>query len=350
MREKIIKAGFDLLKATRADRLFAPLARGLGAILMFHNVRPFAPAVPGYAPNRLLEITPGFLDAVLARLEALDFDVVTLDEALERMAAPRPGGRRFAALTFDDGYRDTRDFALPVLRRHKAPFTLFVTTGFADQTARLWWLELEAAVGALEHAELRLDDGILSLPSVTATEKTKAFQMIYARLRAGKETRLLDAVTEVSARAGVTRNFAAELCLDWRELAAIAADPLCTIGAHTLTHPMLAKHGVDFVRREMAESRRLIAEKLGAAPRHFAYPVGDPASAGPREFDMARALGFASAVTTRPGMIFAGHAARPTALPRLSVNGNWQDVEYIDILLTGVPFALWNKGRRVPAL
>ena len=348
MREKLIGAGFGLLKATRADRLIAPLTRGLGAVLMFHNVRPFAPELPGYAPNRLLEITPGFLDAALARIEALDIDIVTLDEALARMAEPGRGGRRFAALTFDDGYRDTRDFALPILRRHKAPFTVFVTTGFAERTARLWWLELEAAVCGLDEINLRLDDGDIFLPAVTPQEKSAAFQALYKRLRAGRETRLLEVIADLTRRAETQRDFAAELCLDWAEIAALAADPLCTIGAHTLTHPMLAKHGADFMRREIEESRRVIAQRLGDTPRHFAYPVGDPTSAGRREFDMVKALGFSSGVTTRPGMIFPEHAARPEALPRLSVNGNWQDADYLDILLSGAPFALWNRGRLAP--
>ena len=100
---------------------------------------------------------------------------------------------------------------------------------------------------------------------------------------------------------------------------------------------------------EMASSRIVIAEQLGVEPRHFAYPVGDPTSAGLREFAMARALGFASALTTRPGMLFPGHAGHLTALPRVSVNGNWQDIGFIEVLLSGAPFALWNRGRRINA-
>jgi len=122
---------------------------------------------------------------------------------------------------------------------------------------------------------------------------------------------------------------------------------LCTIGAHTLTHPMLAKHDAAFVREELGRSRDEIAARLGRPVSHVAYPVGDPTSAGPREFAIAREVGFASGVTTRPGMIFAEHGAHRTALPRLSINGLWQDVGYVEQLLSGVPFALWNGGRRL---
>jgi peptidoglycan/xylan/chitin deacetylase (PgdA/CDA1 family) len=93
----------------------------------------------------------------------------------------------------------------------------------------------------------------------------------------------------------------------------------------------------------------LLEARLGIEVRDFAYPVGDRASAGPREFELARELGFVTAVTTRPGMLFPDHARRLTALPRVSVNGCWQRAEALEVLLSGAPFWLWNGGRRVEA-
>ena len=52
-------------------------------------------------------------------------------------------------------------------------------------------------------------------------------------------------------------------------------------------------------------------------------------------------------MTTRPGMVFTEHSEHLMALPRLSVNGNWQDRRYLEVLLTGAPFALWNRGRKL---
>ena len=344
-KQRVIGAGFALIQATRLHRTLAPLTRGQGAILMFHHVRPWVER--GFAPNRLLEIEPGFLDAALTRIKTLGLDMVTMDEALRRI---EHGGSRFVTLTFDDGYADNVEHALPILERHRAPFTLYVTTGFADRTARLWWVELEDAIRALPRIAVDVGGTRVSLPSRTDAEKNLAFRSLYWMLRAGPEARLLAAVATLTAQAGLdARAVPATLCLDWSAIAALAANPLCTIGVHTLTHPMLAKHDHAVVRHELAESRRLIELRLGRSARHLAYPVGDPTSAGPREFAIAAELGFSSAVTTRPGMIFPAHRDRRLALPRLSVNGNWQSLESLEVLLSGVPFALWNKGRRVVA-
>lgn len=345
MKSTWIGLGFRAFQATRADRLLAPFTRGLGAILMFHHVRP-QPAA-GFAPNGLLEITPDFLDAVLGALKRKGFAIVDLDTALSRLLQGQ-ADEPFAALTFDDGYRDTAEHALPVLRRHAAPFTVYATTGFADRTARLWWCELEEAVRRMTAVPFGDDVNQIILPAETDAKKASAFQTLYRALRAGPEERLLAVIADLAQRSGVDgRQIVAENCLDFEGLARLAEEPLCTIGAHTLTHPMLAKHDAAFVRRELDESRRILEERLGRPVRHLAYPVGDPTSAGPREFALARELGYASAVTTRPGMIFPGHRDHLTALPRLSINGRWQTTGAVETLLSGAPFALWNGGRRL---
>jgi peptidoglycan/xylan/chitin deacetylase (PgdA/CDA1 family) len=311
---------------------------------MLHRVRPAESAA--FAPNALLEVTPAFLETAVEAVRAAGLDIVTMDEAVARIAdeAARP----FAVFTFDDGYRDTLDVALPVLRRHGAPATVYVTPGFADRTASLWWVELERALQALPSVEIDLPSGSVRLDCSSPEAKAKAFDTIYWSLRPGPEEGLRSAVSTLARAAGIDPAATAEaLCLDWEGLATLADDPLVTIGAHTMTHPMLAKHPAAAMEAEMAQSRDVIGQRLGLAPRHFAYPVGDPGSAGVREFEAAKRLGFASAVTTRPGMLFADHALHLTALPRLSLNGLFQRRRDLDVLLSGVPFLLWNRGRRL---
>lgn len=342
IKDRIIGAGFAALSATGLHRLASSVTRGRGAILMFHHVRPWRPALPGFTPNRLLEITPEFLDAVIGLVKRLGFEIVTLDEALRRIEQPR--GERFAALTFDDGYRDTRDHALPVLEQRNAAFTMFVATGFAERRARLWWLELEEAVRRADRIEWR---GAV-LPTGAPDQKMRAFTTLYNELRAGPEARLLETIGALAEQWNVDgAGLVERLCLDWAEIAALSRHPLATIGAHSVSHKMLAKWPPDVPRAEMGDSKREIEARIGAPVSHFAYPVGDPTSAGRREFDLARDMGFASAVTTRPGMIFSGHRDHRFALPRVSINGNWQDLRYVEMLLSGAPFALWNRGRRL---
>ena len=144
IRHEVIDLGFRMFGATGLHRVAARFTRGRGAILMFHRVR--AAGAVGFSPNSGLEITPDFLDSLLGRLRAQNFDIVDLDTAIARLGDARPDGRPFVALTFDDGYRDTADVALPILEKHAAPFAVYVTTGFADRSARMWWVEMELSL------------------------------------------------------------------------------------------------------------------------------------------------------------------------------------------------------------
>ncbi|SFC88764.1 Polysaccharide deacetylase [Bosea sp. CRIB-10] len=346
LRHKAFSAAFAAIATTGADRWGRGLAQGKGAILTLHHVRP-APAAAGFRPNGLLEITPDFLDRVLTLIRAEGYDIVSLDEALARLADPKPG-RFFVALTFDDGYRDNLDHAWPVLAKHSVPWTLYVVRGFAERTARLWWLELEEAIRALPRIALDLPDGRFAAPAGTDAEKLAAFDRLYWRLRKGPEAILLSAISDLGRQAGIDPVALVEReCLPTETLRSLAGAPGVTIGAHTLNHPILAKHSEEVARREIVESKAWLEDVLEAPIRHFAYPVGDPGSAGPREFALAKEAGFASAVTTRPGHLFAEHAAHLHALPRISLNGLHQSEAALRALLSGLPFLVWNRGRKV---
>lgn len=348
LRDTVIRAGLEALYFSGAHRLLRPVAAGTGVIFMLHHVRPARG--DAFQPNRHLEITPGFLDAALAHVRAGGLDIVTLDEARRRLVA-RDQARRFACFTFDDGYRDNRDHALPVMRAHGAPFTVYVAADFAEGRGRLWWVALERVLACADAIEIERDGGALRLATRDAEAKQAAFRLVHGWLRSLPDDRAVqDAVSRLCARHGVDdAAIARELCLSWDELKAFAADPLVAIGAHTLSHCNLARESEADAAREMADSRARIEAAIERPVAHFAYPYGDRSAAGAREFALAARLGFATAVTTRPGMLFAESGEHLTALPRVSLNGNYQAARFLPVLTSGAACALWNGFRRTDA-
>ena len=181
LRHRLFQASFAIISRSRLDRVLAPVARGRGAILMLHHVRPWVPR--DFAPNRLLEITPDFLDEVLTLVRREGFEIIPLDAVPDRLASSQR--RPFVAITFDDGYRDNAVHAEPILRRHGAPWTLFVATDFAEGRGRLWWLEIEETIRRLSRIRIRSGGLDLDLPAGTAAEKDAAFHAVYWGLRFG---------------------------------------------------------------------------------------------------------------------------------------------------------------------
>jgi len=348
LRNNVIRAGLGALYFSGAHHLLRPLLSGVGAIFMLHHVRPAREGA--FQPNRHLEVTPDFLRTTLCHLRSREIDIVSMDELHERLIQGR-FDRRFAAFTFDDGYRDNRDHALPVLREFDAPATIYVASDFAEGTGRLWWVALETVIAKAEQVEVQIGHSALRLDATTPAAKQATFDRLHDWLRAlpgehdlKREIEALCAAHDVDMEA-----LCRSLCLSWDEVKQLSADALIAIGAHTISHCNLAKQSEEIAAQEMAVSRVRIENALEREVLHLAYPYGDRGAAGTREFTLAGSAGFKTAVTTRPGMLFAENGRHMTALPRVSLNGNYQDARILPVLTSGAATAMWNGFRRIAA-
>jgi peptidoglycan/xylan/chitin deacetylase (PgdA/CDA1 family) len=349
MNKGIIRTGLETLYFTGMHHFMRPLVGGVGSILTMHHVRPKRP--DAFQPNRLLEITPKFLDKLLRRLKRARIDVISLDEMHQRFISG-DFKRRFVCITFDDGYKDVKEYAYPLLKKYELPFAMYIPTSFPDRLGEMWWVALEAVIAKNSRIGAVINGEDQFFECGTVREKRELYDAVYGYIRSMKtEDELRKFVRDLCATYSVDiAAFCRDLCMDWQELTDMAADPLVTIGAHTVNHVMLKKIASDdVVRAEMEMSRSVLQAALGTRPEHLAYPVGDPTSAGPREFRIAAELGFKTATTTRPGVLFKAHRDHLTALPRISVNGEFQRQRYVKVLMSGAGTALLNRFRRVNA-
>ena len=337
---KILKAALSTLHYSGADSMIAPFTRGIGAIFMLHHVSPEKPS--RLEPNRILKITPQFLELVIRQVRQSGFEIVSLDEAHFRLIEG-DYGKPFVCFTFDEGYRDNLEHAYAIFKQHDLPFAVYVPTDYADGRGDLWWLALEKVIVQVDALTMKIDGSLRRLRCGTPAEKDATFNAVYWWLRS---------IDEVDAR-GIVRELcngidfdADSLCTDlmmnWAEIGQLAADPLVTIGAHTRRHYALAKLTLAEAHAEIEKSVRRIEQETGRPCRHFSYPYGDEASAGPREFELVKELGLRTGVTTRKGLIHPRHARELTALPRVSLNGDYQKPRYVKVLLSGAPFAFLN--------
>lgn len=340
------KVTMDALYFTGVRSLVDPLLGGLGAILMLHRVG--EPPDREFSPNAHLSVSPAFLDKLLGALRRR-YDFVSLDEAFRRLTAGETGGRRFLAITLDDGYRDNLLAAAPIFRKHGTPYTIFIAPGLVDGAATLWWEDLEAAVAARDRFAIQSPRGPVEFDVSTTALKHKAYRELLALLTTTvSETEQRRIVTDLCWQVGhdCEAHRTASI-MKWKEIAALAGDPLCSFGAHTVGHYAVARLSTEAARSEIGESGRIVEMETGVRPRHFAFPYGYSAAAGPRDFALVREAGFDTAVTTRHGVLYPGHAGHLHALPRISVNGRFQRVRHVRTMLSGATGVLANKGRRL---
>lgn len=309
--------------------------------MTLHHVRPASKA--SFDPNALLAVTPEFLDRLLGHLRSRNWRFVSVDELVGDSA----GGPRRIAVTLDDGYRNNMEHAWPVFRKNAAPFTIYVCPGFTERKSELWWEALERMIRAADRFPTPGAEPPEMMPTRTPTEKAEAYN--------AWRNWLTTAVDEFHQRETVRAlardhdldltELARELVMDWDEVRKIASDPLCTIGAHTMTHPALARLPADSAHAEMLGSVETIAERIGKRPTSLAFPYGYPAAAGLREAALAEKAGLTASFTTQPGYVTSQGSRH--GLPRVSINGLFQEPRFLDVLLSP---GLWQFRNKIRAL
>jgi peptidoglycan/xylan/chitin deacetylase (PgdA/CDA1 family) len=220
---------------------------------------------------------------------ARNLDLVTPDELVE---AARSGRGRHAMITFDDGYRDNHDVALPILRSHGAPAAFFVATGFVDDPRRPWWDEIAwmartATAGSVPAGEwlgedVPLGDGDRLEAITTLTDR-------YKTLPGERAEAYLEYLAEATGAGRCSGG--ADEWMTWDMVRALRRAGM-SVGAHTVTHPVLANHPAERQHHEIAGSKRRLEEELGEPVTAFSYPEGTPAAFDARTRAIVHALGF----------------------------------------------------------
>ena len=281
-----------------------------------------APAADwGGLPNQSFYMNADYLDRMLTYVVRSGWTVVTME------AAMAGGHRRQINFSVDDGYRDTVEQIMPIFRRHGLPVTLYITTGIPDGTMLMWQSGLETIIA--EQDVLLLPDG--PCPSASAAEKRAAYAKISAAWDRGDPA---SAYSSLCAQHGYDlHELRVRHAIDWPMLERAKDDPLVEIGAHTISHPHVAALPDAEASREIGGSGERLRQKLGVACRHFAFPFGQRADCGPRDFRLARDGGFASAATTHKGLLRPDQD--PYCVPRNIYNGKHQSTFLAEAHLVG---------------
>lgn len=269
-------------------------ARARLSVLVFHRVLPAAD--PLY---------PEAMDAArfteLCRWVQSMFCTLPLDDAVRRL---RNGSlpRRALAITFDDGYADNLHVAMPILRGLGLPATFFIATGFLDggcmwndrviesfRRSTLPCIDLRDLLGA-DSAPFALDSTL---------QRRIALEAVIAKIKYLPVERREALVQEIAQRSGAA--VPGDLMLTSAQVRQMHQGGM-QIGAHTVSHPILANLSAAAARQEMSDSKQFLERLLAEQVSLFAYPNGQPGEDFNAEsVAIAQALGFEAAVTTARG-------------------------------------------------
>lgn len=187
-------------------------------------------------------------------------------------------------ITFDDGFRNNFTTAYPVLKEYNIPATIFVTTSFIDKTGRYdgyIWTDYILML-LIDSSETNFSDtaiGITNASLNTLDEKICLKEQITAFLKSKSSEEKERYITNLKNKLKVSEiDHSHPVCssMTWEEVQKISADPLITIGAHTVNHPILSQIEATEIDEEIIGSKMILEQKLNRKITLFAYPNGRP--------------------------------------------------------------------------
>ena len=234
-----------------------------------------------------------------------NFQIVSLDKALQGINFPREKGEGLAVVTFDDGYSGNCRVMLPIIESMKIPVTVFVATGAVEAQARYWYDRLILALqpGGAEAVTLDLREFGLKKYSFSPKDRGETrwtrIQRLLTDLKtlspASRETAVASVLGQSNPRPQGAQSALTPLSLE--ALKALAASPWVTLGAHSHCHNILVQLEKDEISKSIQTSKSLLEDWTGRPVTHFAYPNGDYNA---KVMECVRNAGFVSAMATHP--------------------------------------------------
>lgn len=264
-------------------------------VLTYHRVA--EPGAAGDLDEGVVDVTPQQLDRQLRYLRRW-LDVISLEDVLAWKRGSRGLPANPVLVTFDDGYRDNLDVALPILRRHGVRATFFVAVDYVRERRLYWWDRIALVVKRSPLDRLLIDyPDPLELSLHDARARSVAVRRAQ---RIVKDRRGLDLprfMAELERAAGVSvdreeeRRLAEQTVMTWDHVLALR-DAGMDVQSHTRSHRVLQTLNDEDLARELRGSREELECVLGQPVVAVSYPVGKPLGHDPRIKRAVRDAGY----------------------------------------------------------
>lgn len=341
LKKTTIQTGLEAFSIT-SDLGLHKDAAGFGAVFTLHRIEPKVKS--GFDPNGILSVTPDFLDRAIQTLFQKGYTAIKLDQLPAYLAEPDPT-RKIMCFGIDDGYYNNISHALPIFEKHQVPFTIFPCIGFIERTHSMWWETLAHVIAQLDQIELEFADVKISMRTVTPAQKYLAFDHLAQHMVSYRQFEAIEALSGVARAHGICpMQIVEDLIMDPNELKKLSKHPLVQVGAHTVRHPALSKLSDADLQTELNEPKTYLADLIGYSPKTIAYPYGSSEHLSQSVCDAARDSAYKVAVTTRPNVLSNKAQSQLHALPRISLNGNYQKTNYVAALASGAMFKFFKAG------
>lgn len=274
---RMMKLGLNYGRRMSTDLFRRSPVNNTHLVLMYHRVVGESDISEPLEPG--MWVSSRTFDEQIAYLQE-KYDIVPLGWLVDVLRERKSIRSRLCAVTFDDGWRDNFDNALPVLAKYDIPATVFLATGVIGSNDRLWvsqaWsslVNLDRTVDALPGWPCRLKNTLDRLACCGRRGERQRLATASMEMIKGLPADLQrDTVSHLAA--SVSRRSSEREMLDWDEVRKMK-DYGIDFGAHTENHAILTGLSRLEMEREVIRSKEAIESVLGERVKAFSYPNGD---------------------------------------------------------------------------
>jgi peptidoglycan/xylan/chitin deacetylase (PgdA/CDA1 family) len=328
VRKSVVFAGaildrLGVLKVALAARRRGLWPRDGLTVVLYHRV---------VDPSGIEDMDPDMIDATPAEFDVQmkylreHFQPVTIDEVLETKLAGRRLPPDSVLVSFDDGYRDNYEHAMPILQKYGMKGLFFVTTGHLTERRLFWWEHLNLLVRKSQQSAAHLNyPAPEDLDLSTAAGKSRAVRRLNRIVKDHFDLDLDRFIAGVAAACGVdwgydqARALADRALMTWDQVKEMRRAGM-GIGSHTHSHRVLQTLPAADLAAELRESRKTLEAHLGEPVTTIAYPVGKPISEAAPVRQAVADAGYQLGFTTKPGINRMVPTDDPLDLHRLTID------------------------------
>lgn len=293
----------DFPGKTRLNRIRRTLSPGC-AVLYYHRI-----AESDEDPE-LLCVAPLLFREQMSAL-GREYEFLSLSQLTRIMESGTRLRRKCVAITFDDGYADNSDTALPILEEAGIPATFFVSSGILDGGREFWWDQLARALLS-EHKVpqelvVKINGREIPFSMRTRSERQLWYRELTAFLRSmsgEKRNCFIDALSEWADMPRLPRMTHAPLSIS--QLRMLDSSRIADVGAHGLWHGSLGSMTFQEQQEDIVKGKKRLEEALGHKVEFFSYPFGQKKDFGEDTVQILGSCGFKVACTTASGIIRNG--------------------------------------------
>lgn len=252
-----------------------------------------------------------------------NFTVISVEQLIEKMEKNEIIDKKYAVITFDDGYIDNYSIAFPILKKHQTPAAFYIATDYIDTPHIPWWDEIAWLIRHSKVNAIKLKSWECAIDISTGSILSNIRSVLKA-IKLEKDRSMADKIAElelISQCSMPDELRDTPLFINWEQIKEMSRNGM-HIGSHTLSHTILSHLSSEEQKKEITQSKERIETFIKKEVTSIAYPVGGKTAFTQTTQNISKEANYKLAFSFIPGVIRSFSQSQRYQLRRLPVDEN----------------------------